>query len=200
LAVFRSSNILANYNFPLIAALGVQGVLVQVSYENNLDDLISLNIDLMANNEQFKKRRLLSLYITPVFLLFAFSFFSYVTDNPSFYGGAVVGSLVSYLWTYYGYKKYPRKAAEELRQIEVFCEHTLVITEDGVKESTNNSESFHKWNAIDHVSVNDNYVFIYNTPMTAHVIPKRVIGENDFVQITEMVAVYKTPNKKINKD
>jgi len=168
---------------------------VQVSYVNNLDDLIALNIDLMTNNIQFKKRRFWSLYGTPVFLFFAFSFFAYVTNQPSFYGGAVGGALVSYLWTLYCYKNYPKKAAKELQQKEVFCEHTLIVTDEGVRESTDNSENYHKWDAINHISHNDEYIFIYNTPMTAHVIPKRVVGENDFLKIKEKVTVYQTPNK-----
>jgi hypothetical protein len=173
---------------------------VQVSYENNLDDLIALNIDLMSNNAQFKKRKFWSLYVTPIFLLFAFSFFAYVTNNPSFYGGAIVGALFSYFWTLYSYKKYPKKAAKELQQKEVFCEHTILVTEDGVRESTDNSENYHKWDAINHISLNDEYIFIYNTPMTAHVIPKRVIGESDFLKIKEKVSVYQTPNKSLKQD
>ena len=81
---------------PLNVALGVHGGSVQVVYKNNLDDLIALNIDLFSSNAQYKKRKLWSLYGTPLFLLFAFSFFAYVTGSPSFYGGAVVGSLFSF--------------------------------------------------------------------------------------------------------
>lgn len=180
--------------------LGVHGGPVQVVYKNSLDDLIALNTDMVSNNAQFKKRKLWSLYGTPLFLLFAFSFFAYVTDNPSFYGGAVVSALFSFSWTFYAYKKYPKKAAKQTQQKEVLCNHTVTVTEDGVKESTDNSENYHKWEAIDHVSLNDDYVFIYNTPMTAHVIPKRVLGESDFMIFREKVAVYQIPNKNLKQD
>ena len=167
---------------------------MQVSYENNLDDLIALNIDLMKNNVQFKKRKFWSLYGTPVFLLFAFSFFAYITNQPNFYGGAIGGALFSYLWAFFGYKNYPKKAAKQLHQKEILCEHNILVTAEGIKESTVNSKTYHQWDAINHVSFNDDYVFIYNTPMTAHVIPKRVIGESDFIQIKEKITAYQSPN------
>ena len=97
-----------------------------------------------------------------------------------------------FFWTLYAYKNYPRKAAKQTQQKEVLCEHTITVTEDGVREST---ENYHKWEAINSVSSNEDYVFIYNTPITARVIPKRVLGENDFIKFKEKVLVYQTPNK-----
>lgn len=164
---------------------------MKVIYENNLDDLIALNTDLISNNSQFKKRKNWSLYWTPLFLLFSFSFFAYVLDNPSYYGGAVVGALACFFWTFYAYKKHPEKAAKQMQQKEVFCEHTITISDEGIRESTENSESYRKWSAINNISINDNYIFIYDTPMTAHIIPKRVIGESDFIKIRDEICVYK---------
>jgi hypothetical protein len=170
---------------------------VQLIYTNNIEDLIALNVDMVKNNAQFKKRKYWGLYVTPLLLLFAFSFIAYITDKPSFYVGAVVGSLFSFLWTFFAYKNYPKKAAKQTQQKEVMCEHTLTVTEYGVRESTQNSESYHKWEAIDNISTNANYVFIYNTPMTAHVIPKRVVGEKDFVKIKEKISMYQSPSKAL---
>jgi len=163
---------------------------VQVVYENNLDDLIALNTDLLSNNIQFKKIRLWRLYASPLFLLFSFSFFAYVTNHPSFYWGAVAGALLSFFLTFYAYKNYPKKAAKQTEQKEVLCQHIITVTAGGVRENTENSEGYHKWQAINNVSINDDYVFIYTTGVTAHVIPKRVLGENYFIKFKQQVRVY----------
>jgi hypothetical protein len=164
---------------------------MQVVYQNNIDDLVALNADLMATNEQFINRKKWNLYAAPLVLLILFSFLAYFIDKPGLYVSAVVGSIVSYLWTYFSYKNYPKKVAKKLKQKEVFCEHTVTITAEGIREATTNSESYHKWEAIDHISVTTEHIFIYNTPITAHIIPKRVIGSGDFNQISELLSIYK---------
>jgi Na+/proline symporter len=124
--------------------LGVHGGSMQVVYQNNIDDLVALNADLMANNEQFMQRKNWNLYGAPSALLIVFSFYAYFMDKPGLYGGAVIGSIVSYLWTYFSYKNYPKKVAKKLQLKEVYCEHTVTITAEGIREATTNSESYHK--------------------------------------------------------
>ena len=163
---------------------------MQVVYENNLSDLIAANNDFVNNNSQFQNRKYRNLYGTPIFVFFGFSFFAYIKDEPSFYFGAFIGALASYFWTLFCYKKHPEKAAKEMSQKEAFCEHTIEITDEGVREKTTNSESYHRWTAINKISITKDYVFIYNTPITAHIIPKRVIGENEFIKVVNAVNSY----------
>lgn len=165
---------------------------MQVVYQNNIDDVVALNSDLMATNQQFIKRKMCNLYVAPLFLLIVFSFFAYFMDKPGLYGAAVIGSIMSYLWTYFCYKNYPNKLAKKLQQKEVYCAHTVTITAEGIRESTSNSESYHKWEAIDHISVTSEHIFIYIAPITAHIIPRRIIGDGDFNKITELLSLYKT--------
>lgn len=165
---------------------------MQVVYQNNIDDLVALNSDLMATNELFIKRKKWNLYVVPSLLLIVFSFSAYFIDKPGLYGSAVVGSILSYLWTYFGYKHYPKEVAKKLQQKEVYCAHTVIITAEGIRESTANSESYHKWEAIEHISVTSEHIFTYIAPITAHVIPKRIIGDGGFNKISELLSLYKT--------
>ena len=48
----------------------------------------------------------------------------------------------------------------------------VTVSEKGVSESTQNSNCHFNWDAIDKVEYNESYLFIYNTPATAFVIPK----------------------------
>lgn len=64
----------------------------------------------------------------------------------------------------------------------------MTVPEKGVSESTQNSNCHFNWDAIDKVECNDSYLFIYNTPATAFVIPKREIGEEVFANMKKAVS------------
>ena len=66
---------------------------------------------------------------------------------------------------------FAKKCAGTLQK-EAFCEHKVTVSEKGVSESTQNSNCHFNWDAIDKVEYNESYLFIYNTPATAFVIPK----------------------------
>ncbi len=164
---------------------------MQVVYENDLNDLIALSHNWMENDEAFNKKKFWSLYGSPLFILLAISLLAYITNQNSFYGGAVGGALGSYLWTLYCYKTYAKKSAKQLQQKEIFCKHTLTISSSGVREETENSDNYQTWEAINKIAFTDDHIFIYNTPITAHIIPKNMVGENDFVKIQSEINGYK---------
>ncbi len=152
---------------------------MEVRYTNTKDDLVAFNNHHLANNKAYQRRKFINLYITPLILLLAFSILALSSDRVSFYIGGVVGSLASYLWSILAYKRYAKKCADVFQK-EVYCEHTVIISETGVSESTENSNCYFDWSAIDRIEGNDEYIFIYNTPATAFVIPKRELGEEAF--------------------
>ena len=88
-----------------------------------------------------------------------------------FYVGGILGAFVSYMWALISYRRYAKKCAGTLQK-EAFCEHKVTVSEKGVSESTQNSNCHFNWDAIDKVEYNESYLFIYNTPATAFVIPK----------------------------
>jgi hypothetical protein len=55
--------------------------------------------------------------------------------------------------------------------------HRLVLTQDGLVESTAVGESRTSWAGIDRVEQNRDYIFIYTAPAAAHVIPKRAFRD-----------------------
>ncbi|MDG6099746.1 YcxB family protein [Alteromonas sp. ZYF713] len=160
---------------------------MEVRYTNTKEDLIAFNEHHLANNKAFQKRKRLNLYISPLFLLLAFSVYGYLSDSVGFYVGGIVGAFVSYLWTLIAYKRYAKKCADTLQK-EVFCEHKVTVSEQGVSESTQNSSCHFNWDAIDKVEYNESYLFIYNTPATAFVIPKRELGEEVFADMKKVLS------------
>ena len=55
--------------------------------------------------------------------------------------------------------------------------HRVVLSEDGVLESTAVNESRTAWAGVDRVEQSPAYIFIYTTPAAAHVIPKRAFTD-----------------------
>ena len=54
--------------------------------------------------------------------------------------------------------------------------HKVVLSDAGVVESTDVSESRTSWAGVDRVEQNAEYIFIYTSPAAAHVIPKRAFS------------------------
>ena len=54
--------------------------------------------------------------------------------------------------------------------------HTLVLSDDGLTESTVVGEQRTSWVGIDRVEQDPDYIFIYTGPSAAHVVPKRAFA------------------------
>ena len=57
--------------------------------------------------------------------------------------------------------------------------HKVVLSDAGVVESTDVSESRTSWAGVDRVEENPKYIFIYTSPAAAHVIPKRAFRDTE---------------------
>jgi hypothetical protein len=54
--------------------------------------------------------------------------------------------------------------------------HRIVLSDDGVVETTAVGESRTSWAGVDRIEQNPEYIFIYTSPPSAHVVPKRAFG------------------------
>jgi hypothetical protein len=55
--------------------------------------------------------------------------------------------------------------------------HRMVVSEDGLIESTAVGESRISWAGVDRIEQNPEYIFIYTSALGAHVIPKRAFRD-----------------------
>jgi hypothetical protein len=55
--------------------------------------------------------------------------------------------------------------------------HKIVVSEDGLFESTAVGESRTSWAGVDRIEQNPEYIFIYTSAVGAHVIPKRAFRD-----------------------
>jgi hypothetical protein len=65
--------------------------------------------------------------------------------------------------------------------------HKVVLTEGGLVESTAVGESRTSWAGVHRIEQNPRYIFIYTSPVAAHLIPKRAFRDmqeaEDFYQL-----------------
>jgi hypothetical protein len=57
--------------------------------------------------------------------------------------------------------------------------HRLVLSDDGVAESTAVGQSSTSWAGVDRVEQSPDHIFIYISPAAAHVIPRRAFKTAD---------------------
>jgi hypothetical protein len=54
--------------------------------------------------------------------------------------------------------------------------HKLQVTEQGLTVMTSVNSSFQTWAGVHSIQEDDQYIFIYTTPISAHIIPKRAFN------------------------
>jgi hypothetical protein len=167
---------------------------MEFSYENNVGDSIAFMRHHLATDPDFKKRRILNLYIYPIVIFVAISVFAVVNKDLAAVIGGIVGALIAYSWNWLSYRRYDRKLVKhiESRVIkEVHCLHTVTINSEGVTEKTVESQNFQTWSAVTRVVFTPEYIYVYNSPITAHTIPLRELGEALFQQVAAEIGKYR---------
>lgn len=164
---------------------------MNVSYENNFEDMVALTEYQLSNHAEYHKRRRWNHYGSPLLLLGVFAYVALATHKAVFLIGGVFGALFSFLWSLRAYRHFPRKAVEKLQrekpQKEVLCRHTITISPGGFSEETAESRHFHTWNALFEIAFTPDHIFVYNTPATAHIIPRRELGDAQFQQLSDEI-------------
>jgi hypothetical protein len=167
---------------------------MQISYENNVDDIVALTAHQLETNSAYKKRRTWYIIGSPLLILLCFIGYAVLAEKYAYIAGGIAGALFSFVWYWRAYRNYPRKAVEQMLknrpQKELFCRHTVTITNEGISEQTPESQCFQTWNALVDVAYTPGFIFVYVTPATAHIFPQRELGETLFQQVAEEIRMY----------
>ena len=76
---------------------------MELSYENNVNDSIALFRHHLTTNPDFKKRRNLKLYVTPLIIFTGITMFAIANKDPYIVIGGIVFALIAYLWYWFAY-------------------------------------------------------------------------------------------------
>ena len=141
----------------------------------------------------FKSRMKRSIVIALIFIIFWIVFLNYnqpfnfiilLIELLVFSMFWAIFILITYWITFARVKKMPDKNGE------ILGEKTYILTDDGLKQISANSESFFKWNAFKSIEDNKKYIFLFVDKIAAFIIPKRAF--QDPKEMTTFIDFVKT--------
>ena len=68
---------------------------------------------------------------------------------------------------------------EEGDNENLFNQRTLVLTDEGITETSSIGESHIRWDKINHLEETEDYLYIYVSSVSAHIVPKRVFKNSN---------------------
>ena len=159
---------------------------MEVEYELTLDDLYAFQWRAAFTSPRSRRTRG-KVYLYWFLALFLFSMVpaigpdGFVIARANFTFLVVAFPIVA-LAQWYLERRLMRRALLQLLKKEKpgrgqLGKHRVALTEGGVIESTAVSESHTTWAGVDRVEQDSQYIFIYTSPVAAHVIPKRAFRD-----------------------
>lgn len=156
-----------------------EGVIVQIHYELTEEDYIRFNLSHIKRSKTGKRMLLQQQVIGPIIFLgaaFALATWFQATDWW-LYGIYGVSSILWFLY-YPKYferhiRKQTRRFIEERGNEGLIGLHTLDMNEEGLRDQNEFGETRVSWSGIQEVVEEDDYVYVYNTSVSAYILPKR---------------------------
>ena len=173
---------------------------MQIKCKIDKQNIIDFNIHQYKSSETMQKRVMISKLIGPMIFFFGMFIATWVTDIPFWYWAVafVTTSLVWY-WVYpkcleMNIRKNVEKMLAEGDNKVILEESIITLDEHGISKVNYYKESSLKWSSINKINLTNDYIFIYDSAMSAIIIPRDIFLKNEDEQ--EFI---NTLNKYFNK-
>jgi hypothetical protein len=145
----------------------------------------------------FKSRMKRSIFIALIFTTFWIVFLNY--NQPFNFIIIFIELLVFALfWTFFiliiYWTTFARVKKMPDENGEILGEKTYLLSNEGLKQISANSESFNRWNGFKSIEENNKYIFLFVDKIAAYIIPKRVF--QDSKEMTNFLDFVKERTKK----
>ena len=155
---------------------------MELEFDFEMNDWMEFNKDYLSNSKQYKSVKLIAQLILPVI----FSAIIFLKDLSNVVGPTKLAllSLILLAWILY----IPRfldkrvlyrtkKALEDGDNSGILGRHKLIISDEGILNIQPGSEHNIKWNGFKKIVETDEYYFLYDTAVSALIIPKKKVHE-----------------------
>lgn len=173
---------------------------MELKFELLEEDYINFNIDHANKSPSLKRNVSLIRILGPVTFLIAPFIIIRFSEIPLWYWMTLFG-ITSILWLIFYPKHFDwemrrriKKMLEEGNSENLFKERKISLTDEAIIETTSSSQSSTIWSRIDRVEETDRYIYIYNSSISAYIIPKRVF-KDDKEKIIFLEEVWKQRRK-----
>ena len=158
---------------------------MEIKYHLTEEDYINFNMFHIKNSKTAMRSLTIQRFIGPIIFIISSYVFSKIGD-VSFLGLFITFLILSILWVLF-YPKYfynhvirhVKKMIKEGKNDGLLGEHHMVMTEDGIVDSTANGETKVNWSGIQQAKENDDYFYLYNSSVSAYILPKRELHNLD---------------------
>ncbi len=75
---------------------------------------------------------------------------------------------------------------DEAGDVGLLGDHQMNFSEKGIVDSTSSGKTYMEWSTIKNLEENENYFYVYSSPTTAYILPKRAVTSvektRDYIQ------------------
>jgi hypothetical protein len=161
---------------------------MKFNYNLTEDDFIKYNLFHVKNSESALKSLKMQRFLTPVLYAIIAYVLSSFADIPFLYA-FIPFLIVSILWVVF-YPKYfynritrhTKKMVTEGKNEGLLGKHSMNLTEEGIVDSTSSGETKVHWSGIEKFKEDDSNLFLYNSSISAYIIPKRDLTDLEEVR------------------
>jgi len=174
---------------------------MRIEFENTLEDLTFFTQYSYNNSPSMQRRTRIVIFSFTViwFLIFVLPNIS----RNTIYTNVTIWLIISLIWALlivYSTKKSVRSNARRLysegENKGMIGKHLLEVSPEFLKETTEFNELRTKWVAVNKIEEDENYIYIFLTSVSAHVIPKKYFDtKSDIVKFVQEVQHHIDKNK-----
>ncbi|WML55923.1 YcxB family protein [Neobacillus sp. PS2-9] len=161
---------------------------MEITYNLTEEDFLHFNMFHLKHSKSAIQSLNVQRFLTPVFfILMAFLLSEF--GNIPFLELFIVFLITSILWIifypWYFYNTVTRrmkKMFKEGKNVGLLGEHVLTLNEEGLVESSANGQIKVNWSGITDYKEDEQYFYLYNSSVSAYIIPKRDLNNSEEVE------------------
>ena len=161
---------------------------MEITYYLTEKDYINFNLYHVKNSETGKKALNMQRFLSPVIFIISAYVIS-IFSEMSFLPLLITFLITSIIWVIY-YPKYfyglitrnVKKMIKEGKNDGLLGDHHLVMTDEGIVDTSSNRETKVSWPGIVNFKEDNENLYLYNSAVSAYILPKRELDYVDDVR------------------
>ncbi|WP_186671489.1 YcxB family protein [Sporosarcina sp. BP05] len=161
---------------------------MEIHYNLTEEDYINFNLYHIKNSETGKRALAVQRFLSPLFFIIISYVYAAISDMP-FLPLFITFFIMSILWIIFYpkhfYKLIARNAKKMIKEGKndgLIGHHQLKMTEEGLVDTSLNKETKVTWSGITSFKEDEGYYYLYNSSVSAYILPKREIDHADEVK------------------
>ncbi|AYC30530.1 YcxB family protein [Paenisporosarcina cavernae] len=156
---------------------------MKLIYHLSEEAYVQFNMHHIENSKTVQTSLKLQRFGIPILYLFVAIVLSRVTEMPLAYllvGFAILGLAWILFYPRYFYrsiKKRTEKFIQEGDSKGILGTHEMTLTDEGITDISEGRQTSASWQSLQRLTEDDHNLYIYNTSMSAYILPKQEIAQ-----------------------